>query len=104
MVYDLPKRIQLHKPKVIVKPTQDPYINISEAASLVSQIVTALHKIKDVFIVLTSRFTDNQIEFPSLSRIEIRAKQILDEMKLNLSIYNKGRLKKVFMMEVELTN
>ena len=108
IIYDLPKRIQLHKPKVVVisglldQFYQDPYINIAEAESLVSQIVTALHKIKDVLIVLTSRFTDNQIEFPALSRIEIRAKKEFDETKLNFSIYNKGRLKKVSMTEAEL--
>ena len=108
IIYDLPKRIQLHKPKVIVisglldQFYQDPYINIAEAESLISQIVTALHKIKDVFIVLTSRLTDNQIEFPALSRIEIRAKKEFDETKLNLSIYNNGRLKKVSVMEAEL--
>ncbi|MGB0004058.1 MAG: hypothetical protein WBP74_05305, partial [Nitrososphaeraceae archaeon] len=56
IIYDLPKRIQLHKPKVIVisglldQFYQDPYINTAEATSLVSQILTALHKIKDVFI------------------------------------------------------
>jgi hypothetical protein len=83
---------------------QDPYINTAEAGSLVSQIVTSLHKIKNVFIILTSRLTDNQIEFPAMSRIEIRAKEIFDETKLNLSIYNKGRLKKVSMAEAELTN
>ena len=93
ILYDLPKRIQLHKPKIIVisglrdQFYQDPYINIAEAESLVSQIVTALRKIKHVFIVLTSRFTDNQIKFPALSRIEIRAKKEFDETKLNLSIY-----------------
>ena len=103
IIYDLPKRIQLHKPKLIVisglldQFYQDPYIHIAEAESLVSQIVTALHKIKDVFIILTSRLTDNQIEFPALSRIEIRAKKEFDETKLNLSIYNNGRLKKVSM-------
>jgi uncharacterized protein YueI len=109
IIYDLPRRIQLHKPKVVVisglldQFYQDPYINISEAESLVSQIVTALHKIKDVFIVLTSRLTDNQIEFAAMSRIEIRTtKKEFDETKLNLSIYNNGRLKKVFMTESEL--
>ena len=108
IIYDLPKRIQLHKPKVIVisglldQFYQDPYVSIAEAESLVSQIVTALHKIKDVFIVLTSRLTDNQIEFPAMSRIEIRAKKVFDETKLNLSICNNGRLKKVSMMEAEL--
>ena len=110
ILYDLPRRIQIHKPKVIVisglldQFYQDPYIHIAEAESLVSQIVTALHKIKDVFIILTSRLTDNQIEFPALSRIEIRAKKDFDETKLNLSIYNNGRLKKASMTEAELTN
>jgi hypothetical protein len=109
IIYDLPRRIQLHKPKVVVisglldQFYQDPYINISEAERLVLQIVTALPKIKDVFIVLTSRLTDNQIEFPAMSRIEIRTtKKEFEEMKLNLSIYNNGRLKKVFMTESEL--
>jgi len=84
ILYDLPKRIQLHKPKVIVisglldQFYQDPYIHTAEVESLTSQIVTALHKIKDVFIILTSRSTDSQIEFPALSRIEIRAKQVFD--------------------------
>ena len=81
---------------------QDPYVNLDEAESLVSQIVTALRKIKDVFIVVTSRITDNEIEFPPMSRIEIRAKKEFDDTKLNLSIYGNGRLKKVSMMEGEL--
>ena len=104
----MPKRIQLHKPKLIVVSGllyqfyQDPYIRPTEAESLVSQIVTSLHKIKDKFIVLNSRMTDSQIEFPALSRIEIRAKKEFDEMKLNLSIYNNGRLKKVSVMEAKL--
>jgi hypothetical protein len=108
IIYDLPKRIQLHKPKVVVisglldQFLQDPYINISEAERFVSQIVTVLHKVKDVFIILTSRLTDNQIVYPALSRIEIRAKKEFDENKLNFSIYNKGRLKKVSMTEAEL--
>ena len=108
ILYDLPKRIQLHKPKLIVisglldQFYQDPYIRPAEAESLVSQIVTAFHKIKNVFIVLTSRITDSQIVYPTLSRIEIRAKQVFDEMKLNFSIYNKGRLRKVSMTDAEL--
>jgi hypothetical protein len=108
ILYYLPKRIQLHKPKLIVisglldQFFQDPYIRTAEADSLVSQIVTSLHKIKDVFVVLTSRLTDNQIEFSAMSRIEIRAKKVFAETKLNLSIYNKGKLKKVFMTEAEL--
>ena len=73
---------------------QEPNIDIDEFESLIFQIVTALHKIKDVLIILTSRFVDNKMEFPALSRIiEIRAKKELDETKLNLSIYNNGRLK-----------
>ena len=46
--------------------------------------------------------TDSQIVYPALSRIEIRAKKEFDESKLNLSIYNNGRLKKVSMTEAEL--
>jgi hypothetical protein len=110
IIYDLPKRVQLYKPKVLVisglldQFYQDPYINTAEAESLVSQIVTALRKFKDVFIVLTSRFTDRQIEFPVMSKIiEIRAKKEFNETKLNLSIRNNGRLKKTSIMEVELT-
>jgi hypothetical protein len=86
---------------------QDPYINISEAERLVSQIVTSLHKIKDVFIVLTSRFTENHIVIPALSGIEISAKKEFDETKLNLSIYNQGnqgRLKKVSIIENALND
>ena len=99
----------MHKPKVVVisglldQFYQDPYINITETERLVSHIVTALHKIKDVFIIFTSRITSNQIELPAMSRIEIRAKKIFDDTKLNLSIYNISKLKKVSMMEAELT-
>jgi len=108
IIYDLPKRIKLHKSKIIVisglldKFYQDPYIHAAEAEYLVPQIVTALHKTKNVCVVLTSRFTNNEIKFPALSRIEICTKKEFDETKLNLSIYNKGRLKKVSMMEAEL--
>ena len=110
IIYDLPKRVQLRKPKLIVitglldQFFQDPYVSVVEAQSLVSQIVTALHKIKDVFIILTSRFSDNQVVFPAMSRIEIRPKIEFDQTKLNFSIYNNGKLKKVSMMEPELTN
>ena len=111
MHYELPKRVQIHKPKVIVisglvdQFLQEPNIDINEFESLTIQIVTALHKIKDVVIILTSRFEDKKIEFPALSRIiEIRAKKELDETKLNLSIYNNGRLKRISMMEADITN
>lgn len=109
--YELPKRVQIHKPKVIVisglvdQFLQEPGIDIDEFESLTIQIVTALHKIKDILMILTSRFGDNKIEFPELSRIiEIRAKKELDETKLNLSIYNNGRLKRISMMEADITN
>ena len=88
IIYDLPKRIQLHKSKVILisglldQFYQDPYINLAEAQSLVSQIVPAIHKIKNVLIVLTSRLGDYEMEFPALSRIvEIRDKKEFNETK-----------------------
>lgn len=109
--YELPKRVQIHKPKVIVisglvdQFLQEPNIDIDEFESLTIQIVTALHKIKDVLIILTSRFRDNKMEFPALSRIiEIRAKKELDETKLNLSIDYNGRLKRISMIEADITN
>ncbi len=51
---------------------------------------------------MTSCFTDNKIKFPVLSRIAIRHKKVFDETKLNLSIYNNGKLKKVSMTEADL--
>jgi hypothetical protein len=108
IIYDLPKRIKLYKPKVVVVSGlldqfyHDPYIRTAEAESLISQIVTALDKIKEVFIVLTSRLTENQIELPAMSRIEIRTKKEFNEMKLNLSLYNNDRLRKVSMTVAEL--
>ena len=55
-----------------------------------------------MYSFLTSRLTDNQIEFPALSRIEIRTKKEFNEMKLNLSLHNNGRLRKVSMTVAEL--
>jgi hypothetical protein len=82
---------------------QDPYLHPAEAESLVSQIVKSLHKIKGVLLVLTSRLDDNNIEFPSLSKIiEVRAKKEFNVTKLNLSIRNNGRLRKDSMTEAEL--
>ena len=43
-------------------------MNETGEQSLVSQIVTALQNIKDVFMILTSRLTDNQTEFSAISR------------------------------------
>jgi hypothetical protein len=65
ILYDLPKRIQIHKPKIIIisglldQFFQDLYNRTSEVESLVSQKVTALHNNKDVFIILTSRLIEN---------------------------------------------
>jgi hypothetical protein len=71
---------------------------------LVLQIVTSFHKIKNAFIILTSRFTNTEIKFPAVSRIvEIRDKKEFNATKLNLSIRNNGRLKKASMTEAELT-
>jgi hypothetical protein len=59
----------------------------TEVESLTSQIITALHKIKEVLIVVTSRFTDNQIQFSALSKIiEIRAKNESHHKKKNLGV------------------
>lgn len=103
--YELPKRVQIHKPRVIVisglvdQFLQEPNIDIDEFESDNS------NSNRDVLIILTSRFGDNKIQFPALSRIiEIRAKKELHETKLNLSIYNNGRLKRISMMEVDITN
>jgi hypothetical protein len=111
ILYDLSKRMQLHKPKVIVVSglldqfSQDPYVNTNEAERLLSQIVTALRKIEDVFVIVTSRFPSNQIQFPALSKfIEIRDKKEFNGTKLNFSIRNNGTLRKVSMVEAELTN
>ena len=108
ILYDLPKRIQLHKPKVIVisgllDQFLQPYLHPAEVESLVSQIVKSLYKMKGVLLVLTSRFDDNNIEFPSLSKIiEVRAKKEFNVTKLNLSIRNNSRLRKASMTETEL--
>jgi hypothetical protein len=87
ILYDLPRRIQLYKPKIVVisglldQLYQDPYINIAEAERLVSQIVTALNKMRNILIGLTSRLADYGMEFPALSRIiEIRDKNNRSKM------------------------
>jgi hypothetical protein len=52
-----------------------------------------------LLIIVTSRW-DNNMEFPVLSRtIENRAKNEFDVTKLNFSIYNNGRLKRVSVIE-----
>ena len=111
ILYDLPKRVHLHRPSVIVisglldQFLQEPSIHVNEVENLISQIVPALRRIKDVLLIISSRFGDEEMVVPTFPRIiEIRAKKEFDETKLNLSIYNNGRPRKVFMTEAELTN
>jgi hypothetical protein len=92
MSYEILRPIRMARPVIVYYRKIVNYYT----ESLVSQIVTALRKIKDVFTVLTSRFTDRQIEFPAMSKIiETRAKKEFDETKFNLSIRNNGRLKRL---------
>ncbi len=109
ILYELPRRIQLHKPEVIVisgltdQFLQEPNIDINEFGHLISQIVPALRRIKDVLIILTSRFGDNKMVVPTLPKIiEIRAKKEFHETKLNLSVYNNSKMKRLSLMENDL--
>jgi hypothetical protein len=111
ILYDLPKRIHIHKPKIIVisglldQFYQDPHLYAAEADSLESQIVTALCKIKNVLIVLASRMGDNERSFlHCLELVKFVIKKEFNETKLNFCIRNNGRLKRVSMMETEITN
>ena len=82
---------------------QEPNIHINEFASLISQIVSALRKIKDVLLIISSRFRDEKMVVPTFPRlIEIRAKKEFDETKLNLSVYNNSKMKRVSLTENEL--
>jgi hypothetical protein len=110
ILYNLPKRVHLHRPSVIVisglldQFVQEPYIHINEFGSLISQIVPALRRIKDVLLIISSRFTDREMVIPTFPRlIEIRAKKEFDETKLNLSIYNNSKTKRVSLTENELS-
>ena len=99
-MYDLPIRIQLHKPKVIVisglldQFYQDPYINFGEAESLALQTVTSLHKIKDVFINQLLRLNHISIglqspDIPNLSlRCKSKIESIFSRPNVNLSRYS----------------
>ena len=82
---------------------QEPYIHVNEFASLISQIVSALRRIKDVLLIISSRFGDEEMVVPTFPRlIEIRAKKEFDETKLNLSVYNNSKMKRVALTENEL--
>lgn len=109
ILYDLPKRVNLHRPSVIVisglidQFLQEPNIHINEFASLISQIVSALRRIKDVLLIISSRFGEEEMVVPTFPRIiEMRAKNEFDETKLNLSIYNNSKMKRVAVTENEL--
>jgi hypothetical protein len=82
---------------------QEPYIHANEFASLISQIVLAVRRIKDVLLIISSRFGDEKIIVPAFPRlIEIRAKKEFDETILNLSVYNNSKIKRVPLTENEL--
>jgi Rad51 protein len=108
ILYDLPKRVHLHRPSVIVVSglmdqfLQEPNIHINEFGNLISQIVSALRKIKDALLIISSRFGE-ELVVPTFPRIiEIRAKKEFDETKLNLSVYNNNKMKRVGLTENEL--
>ncbi len=105
----LPRRVQLHKPDVIVisgltdQLSHELNIDIYEFGHLISQIVPALRKIQNVLTILTSRFGDNEMVVPTLPKIiEIRAKKEFDETRLNLSVYNNSKMKRVALTENEV--
>jgi hypothetical protein len=109
ILYDLPKRVHLHRPSVIMitglldQFLQEPNININEFGRLISQIVPALRRIKNVLLIISSRFGDEELVVPTFPRIiEIRAKKDYDETKLNLSVYNNSKMKRVQLSENEL--
>ena len=109
ILYDLPKRVRLHRPSVIVisglldQFIQEPNIHINEFENLISQIVSALRRIKDVLLIVSSRFGDEEMVVPTLSRIiEMRTKKEFDRTKLNLSVYNNSKMKRVSLTENEL--
>ena len=109
ILYDLPKRVHLHRPSVIVisglmdQFLQETNIHINEFGNLISQIVPALRRIKDVLLIVSSLFGDEEMAIPTFPRlIEIRAKKEFDETKLNLSVYNNSKMKRVSLTENEM--
>jgi hypothetical protein len=109
ILYELPRRVQLHKPDVIVisgltdQLSHGLNIDINEFGHLISQIVPALRKIQNVLIILTSRFGDNKMVVPTMPKIiEIRAKKEFEETKLNLSVYNNSKMKRVALTDNNL--
>ena len=109
ILYDLPKRVHLHRPSVIVisglldQFLREPSIHINEFGNLISQIVPALRRIKDVLLIISSRFGEEEMVVPTFPKIiEIRAKKEDNEMKLNLSFYSNSKMKRVSLTENEL--
>jgi hypothetical protein len=81
---------------------QEPNIGINEFENLISQIVSALRRIKDVLLIISSRFGE-ELVVPTFPRIiEMRAKKEFDETKSNLSVYNNNKMKRVALTENEL--
>ena len=69
---------------------------------MISQIVSALRRIKNVLLIISSRFGDEEMVVPTFPRIiEMRAKKEFDETKLNLSVYNNSKMKRVALTENE---
>ena len=82
---------------------QETNIHINEFGNLISQIVPALRRIKDVLLIVSSLFGDEEMAIPTFPRlIEIRAKKEFDETKLNLSVYNNSKMKRVSLTENEM--
>jgi hypothetical protein len=109
ILYDLPKRVHLHRPSVIVisglmdQFLHESNIGINEFGNLISQIVPALRRIKDVLLIISSRFGEEEMVVPTFPTIiEMRAKKEFDETKLNLSVYNNSKMKRVALTENEL--
>ena len=58
---------------------QETNIHINEFGNLISQIVPALRRIKDVLLIVSSRFGDEEMMVPTFPRIiEIRDKKEFD--------------------------
>ena len=63
---------------------------------LISQIVSSLRRIKDVLLIISSHFGEEEFVAPKFPRIiEMRDKKEFDGMKLNVSVYNNIKMKRV---------
>jgi len=81
---------------------QETNTHINEFGNLISNS-TALRRIKDVLLIISSHFTDKEMVIPTFPKlIEIRSKKEFDETKLNLSVYINSKMKRVALTEKEL--